>query len=231
MDLKLLFPFLILHVIHDVHSSSNQWTVTVPEKISVLQGSCVVIPCLYNYPMPKSKKPLAMWSGFWLKGKKVVSTNVPKFKVNKLYNKRSQFLGNLAARNCSMLLDSVGKNDVGPFHFRIEMRQYKSFSYSTNPVTIEVTSDPQPPVLSVVMNKKVTASCSVSHSCPVIPPRFSWSHPGNILRHSKKLNTWKWETVSTLTFTPKFSDFNKPLNCTVHYRGGKKVTSSTIIKT
>lgn len=91
--------------------------------------------------------------------------------------------------------------------------------------------DPQPPVLSVVMNKKVTASCSVSHSCPVIPPRFSWSHPGNILRRSKKLNTWKWETVSTLTFSPQFYDFNKPLNCTVHYRGGKKVTSSTIIKT
>nr|XP_033958636.1 myelin-associated glycoprotein-like [Pseudochaenichthys georgianus] len=211
MDLKLLFPFLILHVIHDVHSSSNQWTVTVPEKISVLQGSCVVIPCLYNYPMPKSKKPLTSWSGFWLNGKK--------------------FLGNLAARNCSMLLDSVGKNDVGPFHFRIEMRQYKSFSYSKNPVTLEVTSDPQPPVMSVVMNKKVTASCSVSHSCPVIPPRFSWSHPGNILRRSKKLNTWKWETVSTLTFSPRISDFNKPLNCTVHYRGGKKVTSSTIIKT
>ncbi|KAK5862482.1 hypothetical protein PBY51_017873 [Eleginops maclovinus] len=230
MELKLLFPFLMLHVIHDVHSSSSQWTVSVPKRISVLQGSCVVIPCLYNYPKPKSKKILTRWKGFWMNGKKVVSTNVPKWKLIKEYKKRTQFLGNIQARNCTMLLDSVGRNDAGPFHFRIEMPQYKSYSYTTTPVTINVTRIPQPPTLSVEMNEKVTASCSVSHSCPTIPPQFSWSHRGIVNRQSKRLNTWQWQTVSTLTFPYRPSDFNKPLNCTVLYRGGKQVTSSMILR-
>lgn len=89
---------------------------------------------------------------------------------------------------------------------------------------------PQPPSLSVIANGKVTASCSVFHSCPSYPPQFSWSRSGFITRRSKKLNEWKWETVSTLTFVALASDCNRPLNCTVQYRGGKQATSSTILK-
>ncbi|XP_029307047.1 LOW QUALITY PROTEIN: uncharacterized protein LOC115021058 [Cottoperca gobio] len=60
----------------------------------------------------------------------------------------------------------------------------------------------KPPSLSVEVNDKVTAFCSVSHSCPTMPPSLSWSHSGIVTRRSKRLNTWKWETVSTLTFPP-----------------------------
>ncbi|XP_044065400.1 sialic acid-binding Ig-like lectin 14 [Siniperca chuatsi] len=128
-----------------------------------------------------------------------------------------------------MLLDGVRTTDVGPFYFRIEMPQYKSFSYTQNAVSIDVIHDPEPPSLSVKLNDKVTASCSVSHTCPSIPPRFSWSRSGMVKRRSKRLNTWKWVTVSTLTFIPRPTDFNTPLNCTVKYRGGKQVKSSTIL--
>ncbi|XP_054478318.1 sialic acid-binding Ig-like lectin 14 [Anoplopoma fimbria] len=230
MELKLWFSFLLLHVIH-AQSSKGQWSANVPTKIPVLQGSCVVIPCIYNYPKPTSKRPLSRWRGFWMNNKKkVVSTNLPKWKLSEEYKKRTQFLGDLKARNCTMLLDGVRNSDVGPFYFRIEMPQYRSFSYKKYPVTIDVKREPEPPSLSVEVNDKVTASCSVSHSCPTIPPQISWSQSGFITRRSKRLNSWKWETVSTLIFLPRPRDFNRPLNCTVRYRGGKLVTSSTILR-
>lgn len=89
--------------------------------------------------------------------------------------------------------------------------------------------NPVPPTLSVEMNDKVTASCFVHHSCPYIPPKFSWSHSGIVMLRSKRLTNWKWKIVSTLTFNLLFVDLNTPLNCTVHYRGGKKAESSTIL--
>ncbi|XP_018542992.1 sialic acid-binding Ig-like lectin 14 [Lates calcarifer] len=230
MALKLWLSFLLLQVTHGVQSPRGQWTANIPTKITVLQGSCVVIPCTFTFPMPTSKKILNRWIGFWKKGNKVVSTNIPKWKIPKEYKKRTQFLGDLTSRNCTMLLDGVRMTDVGSFYFRIEMPQYKRYSYIQNPVTINVTRNPQPPSLSVKRDGKVIATCSVTHSCPSIPPQLSWSRSGIVISHIKKLNQLKWKTVSTLIFQPLPADFNKPLNCTVKYRGGKQAKSSTILK-
>lgn len=125
-------------VIHDAQSSRSQWTANIPTKIPALQGSCVVIPCTYTYPKPTSNKILNRWRGFWRKGNKIVTTSLPKWKLSEEYKKRTQFLGDLPSRNCTMLLDGIRKTDVGPFYFRIEMPQYKSFSYTKNTVSIDV---------------------------------------------------------------------------------------------
>uniref|UniRef100_A0A3B4FMQ2 Ig-like domain-containing protein n=1 Tax=Pundamilia nyererei TaxID=303518 RepID=A0A3B4FMQ2_9CICH len=188
------------------------------------KAKSVVIPCTYNYPRPSSKKIINSWLGFWKKGNKVVATSIQKWKLPVEYKKRTQFLGKLRTRNCTMLLDSVRSTDVGPFYFRIEMPQYKSFSYTQNAVSIDVIRNPPSPTLSVEVNDQAYATCSVFHSCPSIPPQFSWSHTGVIKRQWKKVNAWNWQTVSTLTFLPLATDFNKPLNCTVRHRGGKELS-------
>ncbi|CAI5662717.1 myelin-associated glycoprotein [Oreochromis niloticus] len=229
MKLKLCLSFLMFFVIHDVQSAKSQWMALVPSTIPAVQGSCVVIPCTYNYPRPSSKKIINSWLGFWKKGNKVLATSIQKWKLPVEYKKRTQFLAKLRTRNCTMLLDSVRSTDVGPFYFRIEMPQYKSFSYTQNSVSIDVIRNPPPPTLSVEVNDQVYATCSVFHSCPSIPPQFSWSHTGVIKSQSKKVNAWNWQTVSTLTFPPLATDFNKPLNCTVRHRGGKEAQSSIIL--
>ncbi|XP_022617698.1 sialic acid-binding Ig-like lectin 14 isoform X1 [Seriola dumerili] len=229
MELKLWLCFLLAQVTHGVQPPRGQWIAKIPTSIPALQGSCVVIPCIYTYPKPNSNAILNRWRGFWRKGNKIVSTNLPKWKMTNEYKKRTQFLGDLKLRNCTMLLDGVRNTDVGPFYFRIEIPQYKSFSYTKNPVSIDVTSDPQPPSLTLRVTDKVKAFCSVSHSCPSFPPKFSWSRSGTVTHRSKRLNEWKWETVSALTFKPLPADFKMPLNCTVQYRGGKQAMNSTRI--
>lgn len=96
---------------------------------------------IYTYPKPKSKKILNRWKGFWKKGSTIVSTNLHEWKLPNEYNKRTEFVGKLQWHNCTMLLDGVRKTDVDPSYFRIEMPQYKSFSYINNTVSINVLSE------------------------------------------------------------------------------------------
>uniref|UniRef100_A0A3Q3B506 Ig-like domain-containing protein n=1 Tax=Kryptolebias marmoratus TaxID=37003 RepID=A0A3Q3B506_KRYMA len=195
--------------------ASNRWLINVPSKIPAVQGSCVVIPCTYVYP--KTNKKLNRRRAFWKTGNKIVSTNLRKWKLTPEFKKRSLFLGNVRGGNCTMMLDGVRTTDVGPFYFRIELPRYKTYTFSENTVTI---------VYKTECTGQLTASCSVSHSCRVMPPRLTWSRSGTTTTKTKKLNNWMWKTKSVLTFVPLASDFNKPLNCTVRYRGGKQAESS-----
>ncbi|XP_068999181.1 myelin-associated glycoprotein-like [Embiotoca jacksoni] len=232
MELKLWLSFLklsIMHVAHDVQAFNKQWSLDIPSTIPAVEGSCLVIPCMYTHPSHRSLKYLNRWNGFWMRGHEIISSNLP-LKLGKEYNKRTELLGDLKSLNCTMLMYGVRATDIGPFYFRIVIPRYSRFSFLNNPVSINVTRIPDPPSLTVKVGKKVSASCSVFHSCPTMPPRLIWNHPGAIKHRLKKLDQWKWETVTTLIFRPAASDFNKPLNCTVRYSGGKRAMSSTILR-
>ncbi|XP_068999179.1 myelin-associated glycoprotein-like [Embiotoca jacksoni] len=230
MELKLWLSFLklsIMHVAHDVQAID--WSVDIPSTIPAVEGSCLVIPCMYTYPSNRFKTSLPPLSGYWKKGKKIISSNLP-LKLDKEYDQRTKLLGDLKSLNCTMLMSDVRATDIGPFHFRIVIPGFNQFSFINNRVSINVTRIPDPPSLTVMVGKKVSASCSVIHSCPTMPPQLTWNHAGAIKRRLKKLDQWKWETVTTLIFRPSASDFKKPLNCTVIYSGGKRAMSSTILK-
>ncbi|XP_012712028.2 myeloid cell surface antigen CD33 [Fundulus heteroclitus] len=227
MELKLWLSFLMVCGIPEVQSASNQWLIKVPSNIPALQGSCVVIPCVYTYP--KTKKILNRWVGFWKRGEMIVSTNLPKIKLTQEFRKRTKLMGNLRSGNCTMRISSVRTTDVGPFYLRIEIPQHKSFTFSTNTVTIDVSKTPEPPTMSLDVLDKVKATCTVSHTCPTSPPRFYWSRSGKQKMRSKRLNDFMWTTESTLMFVPLPSDFNQPLNCTVVYSGKKSAQSSMIL--
>uniref|UniRef100_A0A3Q3F483 Ig-like domain-containing protein n=1 Tax=Labrus bergylta TaxID=56723 RepID=A0A3Q3F483_9LABR len=196
---------LITCILWKFISSHGQWAAIVPPKISAVQGSCVVIPCSYTYPNRVSKEILN--------------------------RKQTLFWGNLQTRECTMMLDSFRRTDTGPFYCRIEFpfvaREKEGFSITS--VCLNVQSNPPVPSLSVQVRDKITASCSVSHSCPSYPPQFIWSHPGIVTLRLKKLNMWEWETVSTVTLKPLPIDSNKNLTCTVKYRGGKQARNSVSV--
>ncbi|XP_037836358.1 sialic acid-binding Ig-like lectin 5 isoform X2 [Kryptolebias marmoratus] len=140
------------------------------------------------------------------------------------YRTRTKLLGDAANKNCSLLIDSLRPNDTGPFWFRIEIKDYDSFSYLNTKVSISVKREPDPIQLSVKdeMREKetVSASCSVSHSCPDSPPVFEWSHSGEALHLSQLNNGW-WIATSVLTFHLTHADHGKLLQCNVTHKGGQ----------
>uniref|UniRef100_A0A3Q4GIV8 Ig-like domain-containing protein n=1 Tax=Neolamprologus brichardi TaxID=32507 RepID=A0A3Q4GIV8_NEOBR len=212
-------------------SKSSSWTAAVPSSVKGLLGSCVVIPCSYNYPEPQ-KSPQT-FTGIWYNNDNQVICHSDASQTPAQFQSRTKLLGDLNKKNCSLMIDKLTRRDEGTFHFRIIMEAYAVFSYSKNKISVSVIDEPNPTDFSVQEEVKegqtVSASCSVFHSCPTYSPSFHWSHSGEQHDQTQKLQNGQWNATSTLTFRSNRSDHNKPLQCSVTYHGGKqRVTSKTL---
>ncbi|XP_010883399.2 myelin-associated glycoprotein isoform X2 [Esox lucius] len=206
---------------------ASSWTAKVPSSVSGLQGSCIIIPCSFNYPEPKPKP--SRFTGVWLKDSHEVVYHPDSSRIFKGYRGRTTLVGDLWQKNCSLRITPLHLSDKGPFFFRIEMEDLNKYSYIHAKVSIAVSSSPDSPSLSVKEEVKVggvvSASCSVFYTCPSEPPLLTWSHTRTPSIQSQQLVNGQWELTSSLTFTSTMKD-NKALVCTAEYRGGKKVNSS-----
>ncbi|XP_064803936.1 sialoadhesin-like [Oncorhynchus masou masou] len=210
---------------------TSSWTAEVPGSVSGLEGSCIVIPCSFNYPEPKIKP--SEFTGIWFKDTSEVIYHPDSSNVITDYRGRTELVGNLRQKNCSLRIDPLHSSDKGPFTFRIEIKDYNKASYKDDRVSIAVRDSPDPLSLSVMevvkVGEEVSASCSVSHSCPSDPPLLTWSHSGTPSIQSQQQTKGQWEETSTLTFRSSNADNNQPLVCTAAYRGGKTVKSSKML--
>ncbi|XP_026227497.1 B-cell receptor CD22-like isoform X2 [Anabas testudineus] len=225
----LFFVFLWFKV---VQTEASTWTATVPSSVQGINGSCVVIPCSYNYP--ESGKQITGYTGIWYKVIEDVIYHKDNNQIKQEYKGRTELVGDITQKNCSLKIDPLRQSDRGPFYFRIELGGYNRYSYRNNEVSITVISAPQPTVSvkeEVVEGQNVSASCSVSHSCPSSPPEFTWTHSGEKHFQSQQLTDGQWKATSVLTFHPTKADHNKPLSCTVRYKGGlERKQASNVLK-
>uniref|UniRef100_A0A673XGR9 Ig-like domain-containing protein n=1 Tax=Salmo trutta TaxID=8032 RepID=A0A673XGR9_SALTR len=194
---------------------ASSWTAEVPVSVSCLQGSCIVIPCSFNYPEPENKP--SEFTGIWFKDTYEVSYHTDSSNITD-YRGRTELVGNLRQKNCSLRID--------PLH-RMEAHCYNCCHLFL------ILGSPDPPSLSVMEEVKVgevvSVSCSVSHSCPSDPPLLTWSHSGTPSIQSQQQTNSQWEEKLTLTFRPSIADNNQPLVCTAAYKGGMTVSSSKTI--
>ncbi|XP_028985716.1 myelin-associated glycoprotein-like isoform X3 [Betta splendens] len=213
-------------------SGASSWTATIPSSVKGLVGSCVVIPCSYNYPDPG--KTVSQFTGIWMDQTNHVIYHSDPSKTVQEYKTRTELVGDITRKDCSLKIDPLQQSDQGPFHFRIEIEDYEKYSYKENHVSITIISESHPSLSvtqEVVEGHNVTASCSVSHSCPSSPPEFTWSHAGVTHLETRQLNDGQWNLTSTLTFVSTRDDHNKPVKCTVTYKGGLKgEKASSVIK-
>lgn len=121
-----------------IQGDASSWTAEVPSSVSGLLGSCVVIPCSFDYPEPK-KKP-SEFTGIWAEETHRVIYHPEDSKVMQDYRYRTQLLGDLRQKSCSLKIDPLHASDRGPFHFRIEIEDHNKYSYLHNQVSITITS-------------------------------------------------------------------------------------------
>ncbi|KAM9352797.1 B-cell receptor CD22-like [Symphorus nematophorus] len=211
-------------------TEASSWTVEVPSSVKGLPGSCVVIPCSYNYPDPD--KPITEFTGIWTDGTNQVVYHPVESKVMQQYRGRTELLGDVSKKTCSLKIDPLQPSDHGPFHFRIEIKDYDSYSYIQNTVSITMISEPISFSMKeeVLESQSVFASCSVSHSCPTSPPVFIWSHSGEAQLQLQQLEVGQWKSTSTLTFHSTSADDNKDLTCTIKLKGGTHHNASKVLR-
>ncbi len=137
--LFLFYSHFPLYFITVVQNEASQWTINVPSSVKGLPGSCVVIPCSFNYPEPENK--VSKFSGMWLDQTNQFIYHPVESKIMQSYRNRTELQGDVKQRSCSLKIDSLQESDRGPFYFRIEMENYEKFSYKTKTVSITMISE------------------------------------------------------------------------------------------
>ncbi|XP_071326798.1 B-cell receptor CD22-like isoform X1 [Trachinotus anak] len=222
----LFFVWLFFKV---VQTEASPWTIQVPSTIKGLPGSCVVIPCSFNYPDPGKK--VTKFTGIWINDKSEIIFHPLESKIMQQYRNRTELLGDVAQKNCSLKIDPLQQSDEGPFYFRIEMTDYDNYSYKENRVSISMYAKLDISVKKeLVAGQTEVASCSVSPSCPSSPPVFSWSHSGEEHLQPQQFDNGQWKATATLKFRPTSADHNKPLLCNVTFKGGYQQETSKVLK-
>ncbi|XP_065136676.1 myelin-associated glycoprotein-like [Paramisgurnus dabryanus] len=230
-----VFPSSLFAFVLCLRASSagvDSWNAEIPNSVVGLSGSCVVIPCKFNYP--SDRKSYYQFTGIWYTDKYDIIYHKETNKIISKFRGRTTLLGDLHQKDCTLKINSLHHSDGGTYMFRIEIKDLDKATFLKNKVSISVKDLPEQPTISVkeevMSQRKATATCIVSHSCSSDPPRLTWSHEGTLTSLSHPQDHGQWRLTSSLTFTPSREDHNKPLICSADFSGGNKVTSSKTLK-
>nr|XP_055053159.1 myelin-associated glycoprotein-like [Misgurnus anguillicaudatus] len=230
--LSCLFAFVLY--LRASSASDNSWNAEIPKSVVGLSGSCVVIPCKFNYPSDKKTYYQYQFTGIWYKDASDIIYHKETSKIISKFRGRTSLLGDLHHKNCTLKINSLNNSDGGLYMFRIEIKYFNKYSFMESKVSITVKDSPEQPTISVkeevMSQREVTATCIVSYSCLSDSPRLMWSHEGRLMSNSQSQDHSQWRLTSNLTFTPSREDHNKPLICSAEFSTGKKVTSTKTLK-
>ncbi|XP_060937103.1 sialoadhesin-like [Limanda limanda] len=228
LNWRLYFVWLFFN---EVQTDLSSWTIDLPSTVKGHPGSCVVIHCSYNYP--DDEKKATQFTGIWTDATNHVVYHPVKSNIAQQYRDRTELLGDIEHKNCSLKIDPLQQSDQGPFVFRIEMANFDSASYRDHKVSITMMDKVDVAISlteDVVEGQLVVAYCSVSPSCPTSLPVYRWSHPGQEHFHSLQFDDDQWKATAALSFRPTSADHNKSLQCTALYSGGQQQKTSKLLK-
>uniref|UniRef100_A0A8C4F7G0 CD80-like immunoglobulin C2-set domain-containing protein n=1 Tax=Dicentrarchus labrax TaxID=13489 RepID=A0A8C4F7G0_DICLA len=199
-------------------------------KIKGLPGSCVVIPCLFNFPNPPGKT-LTGFTGMWTDATNQIFYHPDKSKVMKQYQNRADhlFVSNLNPIYTLEIID-IKDHDNGPFCFRIELAKTSTntsttdkFSFVEQCVEFRMFSM-SPTFQTANQDHPYTVTCSVTHTCPSHVPKLTWNKGTADMATEirREVQRGLWEVQSILTFIPEEKDDHTDVTCTAAFHGKLK---------
>uniref|UniRef100_A0A2K5Y760 Myelin-associated glycoprotein n=1 Tax=Mandrillus leucophaeus TaxID=9568 RepID=A0A2K5Y760_MANLE len=201
-------------------SRGGHWGAWMPSSISAFEGTCVSIPCRFDFP--DELRP-AVVHGVWYFNSPYPKNYPPVvFKsrtqvVHESFQGRSRLLGDLGLRNCTLLLSNVSPELGGKYYFRGDLGGYNQYTFSEHSV-LDIINTPNivvPP--EVVAGTEVEVSCMVPDNCPELRPELSWlgheglGEPAVLGRLREDEGTWV--QVSLLHFVPTREANGHRLGC------------------
>uniref|UniRef100_A0A5F8GLF4 B-cell receptor CD22 n=1 Tax=Monodelphis domestica TaxID=13616 RepID=A0A5F8GLF4_MONDO len=157
------------------------WKVNSPKDVQGVSGSCLVIPCTFNFPssVTANQGITSIWIRDYSDVNKnmVVSHSQDPTKVEKKFQGRAVFLGDPEQRTCNLLLRELSPDDSGQYTFRFEITGVDSWSAKMF-TTVTVTDDPSSPAISsptdLREDTEVIFNCSTPYVCPEDGSVISW---------------------------------------------------------
>ncbi|XP_041717170.2 sialic acid-binding Ig-like lectin 7 [Coregonus clupeaformis] len=203
---------------------------TMPDRLDVLTGSCVQIPCAFEIPVKNINKfnSTILTFGVWIKESPQFGDNLANviFNTSKMVNSyQGNITGNMSQKNCTTVFFNVTTSYSDKYFFRIESQPYRATDNETS-VNIDVRDLPPSPIITVSGEVKektpISLNCSAVAPCPEYPPELTWTLPTQFTPENQlQENPDQTKSVlSTVTFTLSYLHHEKNITCTAVYPVG-----------
>ncbi|XP_064816777.1 B-cell receptor CD22-like isoform X2 [Oncorhynchus masou masou] len=203
---------------------------TMPDRLDVLTGSCVQIPCSFDIPHQNKYtfNSTILTSGVWIKENSNFGERPDRviFNSTEMVNRyQGKITGNMSQKNCTTVFFNVTTSYTNKYNLRIERQPFRATDTEKS-VNIVVSDLPSSPNLTVSGEVKegtpVSLNCSAVAPCPEHPPELTWTLPTQFTTENQ-LQEYPDQTksvLSTVTFTPSYLHHEKNITCTAVYPVG-----------
>ncbi|XP_042598021.1 sialic acid-binding Ig-like lectin 7 isoform X1 [Cyprinus carpio] len=208
----------------------RDFSISLPQNIQALSGSCVTIKCRFEIQEKYDKNLTERATGLWFKDGTDVNNNLV---FNSSTSSQNSFMkgnitGKLKDKNCTTVFHDLRSNHSGQYYFRIEGEGELKWTYSETSVSIHVIDSPTKPTVQLYVEQKevqdqeevlegrsVSLRCSAETLCSSPPPTLTWSSTPRIpLSESSRLE----ELISDLNFTATHRQHRVTFTCTITYQ-------------
>ncbi|XP_056311010.1 Schwann cell myelin protein-like [Danio aesculapii] len=209
----------------------RDFSISLPEKIQALSGSCVIIKCRFDINETYDKDLTERAAGVWYKDKHDKSSS-PVFKSNASTQNsfiKGNVTGQLKDKDCTTVFYDVRSNHIGQYFFKIEGEGVLRWTFAKNSVSVDVIESPVNPRVvlyvdeqelqdqqEVLEGRSVSLRCSAETLCSSPPATLTWSSTVRIpLSESSKLQEL---IISDLNFTAAQRHHRVTFTCSISYQ-------------
>nr|XP_023405825.1 sialoadhesin isoform X2 [Loxodonta africana] len=207
------------------------WGVSSPQDVQGLKGSCLLIPCIFNFPAEVAvpKGITAIWYFDSNSGgeRKVVSHSENPTLVEARFRGRALLAGSPEHKVCNLLLKDLQPEDSGSYKFRFEISEGNKW-LDVQGTTVTVTEEPRTPAIAspaeLREGMEVDFNCSTPYACLQEPVSLEWQ--GQDPAHSvtstlQRLEPTGIRHLETLHMTLSWQDHGRTLGCQLSVAGRK----------
>uniref|UniRef100_H3A7J1 Myelin associated glycoprotein n=1 Tax=Latimeria chalumnae TaxID=7897 RepID=H3A7J1_LATCH len=201
------------------------WSAWMPDKIYALRNTCVAIPCLFNYP--DDVRVYSGVHGIWYFNSPYPNTYPPVvFKsrtriVHESFKGRTELIGDLNQKNCSLQINQLSPELQGKYYFRVDMGRPNIYTYTEHAELLIIDSPMVEPLDEIVTNTQAEVKCSVPDNCPELKPVVSWYNTKELentsIYSSVQSHEGAWMLFSVISFLPTYEHNGKNLGCKVQF--------------
>uniref|UniRef100_A0A8C2FTX0 Ig-like domain-containing protein n=1 Tax=Cyprinus carpio TaxID=7962 RepID=A0A8C2FTX0_CYPCA len=190
------------------------FSISLPQNIQALSGSCVIIKCRFEIREKYDKDLTERATGLWFKDGTDVNNNLV---FNSSTSSQKSFMkgnitGKLKDKNCTTVFHDLRSIHSGKYYFRIEGEGELKWTYTETSVSIHTL--PPNPQCSCMWSRR-SLRCSAETLCSSPPPTLTWSSTPRIpLSESSRLQ----ELISDLNFTATHRQHRATFTCTITYQ-------------
>ncbi|XP_024660056.2 sialic acid-binding Ig-like lectin 5 isoform X2 [Maylandia zebra] len=207
----------------------GMFNVNIPQKINVLRGSCVNIPCSFDVDNTHDKNLDNSCKAYWSDSSSFTSENA-KLKPTK------EMTGDLTKKDCTTTFNNTRLLQSAKYYFRLECNNPLKFSFTQAGVDISLIAAPPSPTLTpstleVEEGASVSLTCSSPAPCWSHPPALTWSPNLGQSQETLQENQDKTKVkTSVMNFNASHLHHGNKISCTAVYQkqdGIPDVTAET----